>query len=147
LADQIELVYGPLVDIKEFPENVDVAIVEGAASSNEDIEKIREIRGRSKLLIALGDCAITGNVPAMRNTFGLDELFDRAYQENVDTTPQRPTTSLPVLMEHARPLHEFVKVDLFVPGCPPPADAIHHVLAELLAGRIPDPSTMTRFGK
>src|SRR5208283_2983519 len=70
LAPSIDLVYSPLVDIKEFPPDVDVTLVEGSVSTNEDIERIRKIRSRTKLLISLGDCAVTGNVPAMRNPFG-----------------------------------------------------------------------------
>ena len=147
LAGRIELVYGPLVDAKEFPENVDVAIVEGAVATDADREKIRLIRQRSRILVSLGDCAVTGNVPSMRNAIPLDELFDRAFRENVDLQPQRPTQGLPVLMDQVRPINEVVKVDVFVPGCPPPAEAIWFVLTELLEGRTPDASALTRFGK
>ncbi len=78
LAPLIELVYSPLVDHKEFPEGVDVTLVEGSVSTDEEIVKIRKIRQRTKILIALGDCAVTGNVPAMRNPFGTEAVFDRA---------------------------------------------------------------------
>ncbi len=147
LAGKIDLVYSPLVDNKHYPDQVDVAIVEGAVASDEDAAKIRKIRQHTKLLVSIGDCAITGNVPAMRNTFPLESLFDRAYKENADINPQRPTQQLPVLMDRVCPVHEVVKVDVFIPGCPPPADAIYFVVAELLAGRIPDPSQLTRFGR
>lgn len=147
LAGSIDLVYSPLVDHKEFPERVDLTLVEGSVSTDEDIEKIRRIRKRTKILIALGDCAVTGNVPAMRNPFGTEAVFDRAYNENAALQKQRPTLHLPMLLERVRPVHEVVKVDLFVPGCPPPADAIHFVLSELLAGRTPNPATVTRFGR
>src|SRR5512133_1893237 len=69
LAGKIELVYSPLVDVKEFPKDVDVTIVEGAVATNEDEAKIKKIRRRTKFLLALGDCGITGNVPAMRNGY------------------------------------------------------------------------------
>jgi NAD-reducing hydrogenase small subunit len=69
LNDLAELVYSPLVDNKAFPEDVVVTIVEGAVSSEEDLEKIKHIRGRTQLLVSLGDCAITANVPGMRNEF------------------------------------------------------------------------------
>ncbi|MGA2496234.1 MAG: NADP oxidoreductase [Tepidisphaeraceae bacterium] len=147
LAEKIDLVLSPLVDNKKFPEMVDVTIMEGAVATSEDVEKVRKIRKHSKLIIALGDCAVTGNVPSMRNAFPLDEVYDRAYKENVALKPQRPTLSLPPLLPQARPIHEFIKVDIFVPGCPPPADAIYYVLTELLEGRTPNPSLMTRFGK
>jgi len=147
LAGMIDLVYSPLVDTKVFPDSVDVAIVEGAVATNEDLEKAKKIRKHSKFLLALGDCCVTGNVPAMRNPFGVAATMERAFIENADITPQKPTSALPVLLERVRPIHEVVPVDLFVPGCPPPADAIFFVLSELLAGRVPDPSALTRFGK
>ena len=147
IAPLIELVYSPLVDNKVFPEHVDVTIVEGAVSTDEDIIKIRKIRKHTGVLIALGDCAVTGNVPAMRNAFKVSDVFDRAYKENAAIQQQTPTTYLPKLLDRVRPVHEVVKVDLFVPGCPPPADAIYFVVSELLAGRTPDPSKLTRFGK
>jgi NAD-reducing hydrogenase small subunit len=147
IAPLIEVVYSPLVDNKEFPKDVDVTLVEGSVSTDEDIEKIRKIRSRTKLLVALGDCAVTGNVPAMRNPFEVEAVFDRAYNENADTQKQNPSKYLPTLLERVRPVHEVVKVDLFVPGCPPPADAIYFVLSELLAGRTPNPGAVTRFGK
>jgi NAD-reducing hydrogenase small subunit len=147
LAARIELVYGPLVDVKQFPRDVDVALVEGAVASEEDLERIRQIRERTGMLVAFGDCSVTGNVPAMRNSFGTRAVFQRAFHENVQTTPQDPTTGLPRLLERVRPIHEVVKVDVFIPGCPPPADAIFFVIAELLEGRVPDVSKLTRFGR
>jgi NAD-reducing hydrogenase small subunit len=147
IARQVDVVYSPTVDLKVFPENVDVALVEGAVSSEEDEHKIRLIRSRTKILVALGDCAVTGNVPSMRNPFEVESLFDRAYREHATLQPGHPHVNVPALCPHARPIHEIVKVDVFVPGCPPPADAIFFVVSELLAGRIPDPSGLTRFGK
>lgn len=147
LAEQLEIVYSPLVDRKDFPERVDVAIVEGAVASDEDLHKIRKIRRHSKVLISLGDCAVTGNIPSMRNPFALKDVMDRAFIENATMQPQHPAVSLPQLLDRVRPVHECVEVDVFVPGCPPPADAIYFVLTELLAGRTPDPSGLTRFGK
>jgi NAD-reducing hydrogenase small subunit len=146
LSTQIELVYSPLVDQKIFPEHVDVAVVEGSVSSDEDEHKIRMIRSRTGTLVALGDCAVTGNVSAMRNAFPVDAIFMRAYSENATIQKQRPTEGVPVLLKTARPLHEIVPVDVEIPGCPPPADAIHAVLTELLAGRVPDIAALTRFG-
>ena len=153
LAGKIELLYSPLVDRKIFPDKVDVTLVEGAVSNTADKEKIRVIRERSKILVSLGDCAVTANVPAMRNSFSVDEVVRRAYLENSDT-PQSggegagPVAfiDLPRLCRTARPVHEFVPVDVFLPGCPPPPAAILHLLAELVAGRIPDMRDKSRFG-
>jgi NAD-reducing hydrogenase small subunit len=146
LAGLVDLVYGPLVDIKEFPENVDVALVEGAVSSEEDLERIQKIRERSRILVSLGDCAVTANVPSMRNRFPVTAVEHRAYIENAQLNQQVPREVIPALLPKSRPVHEFVKVDVFVPGCPPSADTIHFVLMELLAGRIPELAAITRFG-
>ncbi len=146
LAPLIEMVGGPLVDPKDFDGEADLAIVEGAVSNEDDLHKVTKLRAKSKFLIALGDCAVTGNVPSMRNPVGAPGCFDRAYRENVQHNPLNPTTGVPPLLEMAQPLHHYVKVDLFVQGCPPPADAIFFVLSELAAGRVPDPTAVTRFG-
>jgi NAD-reducing hydrogenase small subunit len=146
IADRVELVYSPLVDPKEFPADVDVTIVEGGVSSEEDLHKIRMVRGRTKLLVALGDCAVTSNVPGMRNTFKVDDVLKRAYFENADLRQQVPADVIPRLLPRARPVHEVVPVDVFLPGCPPPADVIFGALVSLLEGTTPDLSG-TRFGR
>lgn len=146
IADKAELVYSPLVDVKEFPEDVDVTLVEGAVSSEEDLHKIRMIRERTKTLVSLGDCAVTANVPGMRNPFLTADVYNRAYIENVTLEPGVPTETVPPLLPYARPVHEIVPVDVFVPGCPPSADVIFLALSELLEGRTPNLSAKTRFG-
>ncbi|MGA7877820.1 MAG: NADP oxidoreductase [Desulfoferrobacter sp.] len=146
MAEQIEIVYGPLVDALEFPEATDVVLVEGAVSSDEDVHKVRLIRERSKILVSFGDCAVTSNVPAMRNEFKVEDVLKRAYEENVSCHGQIPSVGVPSLMPHVRPVHEYVDVDVFLPGCPPPADAIFFLLSELLQGRIPDLTGKSRFG-
>jgi NAD-reducing hydrogenase small subunit len=146
VAQLIDLVYGPLVDFKEFPEGVDVTFVEGAVSSEEDAKKIRLVRNRSYLLVSFGDCAVTANVPGMRNQFKVDEVLQRAYVENADIHEASPTEEIPRLLPRARPVHEIVNVDVFLPGCPPPSEAILYALSELLDGRIPDLTGKTRFG-
>jgi NAD-reducing hydrogenase small subunit len=146
LAERVELVYSPLVDIPEYPHGVDIAIVEGAVSSEEDVEKIRQVRERTRILVALGDCAITTNVTGMRNPIPLKTIYERVYVEGSDAQKGIPSEGLPVHLKHAVPLHDVVKVDLHVPGCPPSAPVILYVLTELLDGRIPDLSARTRFG-
>jgi NAD-reducing hydrogenase small subunit len=146
LADKIELVYSPLVDAKEFPLDVDITLVEGAVSSEEDLRKIRIVRNRTTLLVSLGDCAVTANVPAMRNPFPVQAVYDRAYRENATLTQGTPDAMIPRLLSYARPVHEVVNVDVFVPGCPPSADVIYYTLTELVAGKEPELSTKTRFG-
>jgi NAD-reducing hydrogenase small subunit len=147
LTQYIDIVYSPLVDTKTYPDMVDVAIVEGAVSSAEDLEKIKKIRAHSKILVALGDCAVAGNIPAMRNLYKVNDILARAYIENATLQPQLPTESpLTPLQPRVRPIHEIVPVDVFVQGCPPSADTIYFVITELLAGRIPVLTELTRPG-
>ncbi len=146
LLNAVDIVYGPLVDIKTFPEKVDVTLVEGAVASREDEENIRLIRERTGILISFGDCAVTANVPGMRNQFKIEDALNRAYVENATAGNGIPQDGVPQLLKTARPVHEFVKVDLFLPGCPPPTEAILFVVGELLEGRIPEVTGKTRFG-
>jgi NAD-reducing hydrogenase small subunit len=146
LAGKIDLVYGPLVDAQEFPEGVDVTLVEGAVSSVEDEHRIEQIRHRTGILIALGDCAVTGNVPSMRNRIPVGKLLQRIYVEGVDSGGQIPSDGVPTLMRRARPLQEFVKVDYHLPGCPPPAKAILGMINDLLEGRKPAANPKVKFG-
>jgi NAD-reducing hydrogenase small subunit len=146
LAEKIELVYSPLVDAKIFPEEVDITLVEGAVSSEEDLHKILNVRSHTKTLVSLGDCAVTANVPSMRNPFGVKAIFDRAYRENTTLDAGVPDQVVPKLLPRAVPIHEVVAVDVFVPGCPPRADVIFYLLSELLEGRSPELSAQTRFG-
>ena len=154
LAGKVDIVCSPVVDAKGYPEGVDVALVEGAVSSEHDLEKALLIRQRTKIVVSLGDCAVTGNVPAMRNVWEVEALFQRAYVENAqwpESAAERkaklPVLNVPKHERIARPLHEIIKVDVYVPGCPPPADAIWYVLAELLDGRLPEAGALTRFGR
>ncbi len=146
LAVQADLVYSPLVDTKEFPEMVDITLIEGAVSSEEDYHKIRMVREHTRLLVSLGDCAVTANVPAMRNRFAVRSVLERAYIENADLNQDIPVQVIPALRETSIPVHQVVPVDVFIPGCPPAADTIFFALTELLAGRKPDLRTTTRFG-
>lgn len=146
LADAIELVYSPLVDFKVFPEQVDVTLVEGAVSSEDDLEKIRHIRAHTRILVSLGDCAVTGNVPTLRNTVGGEAVLRRAYLDDELTNPKIPTLVVPKLLPVVRPVHSVVKVDVYIPGCPPHYEVIYYAVSELLAGRVPDLRDKTRFG-
>jgi len=146
LSEQFDLVYSPLVDNKVFPEDVDVSLVEGAVSSEEDERKIRMIRQSTKTLVSLGDCAVTGNVPSLRNMLSVESILKRVYEENVTEHGVMPADGLPKLLPRVRPVHEIVTVDVFVPGCPPSADTIYELLKELLAGRVPNLAGATRFG-
>ena len=146
IGERADLVYSPLVDRKDYPKGVDVCLVEGAVSSDEDLAKIKVIRDRTRILVSFGDCAVTSNVPGMRNPIGPLPLLERAYLENATDNPQLPSRVVPRLLEAALPVHRVVKVDLFLPGCPPSADLIYATLNELLEGRMPDTARSARFG-
>jgi NAD-reducing hydrogenase small subunit len=149
LADKIELVYSPIADVKHFPKNVDVTLVEGAISNVENEALAHIIRKNSRLVISFGDCATTGNVTAMRNQFSPDEIMHRAYVELADGDPTIPSefTTIAKLLPRARPVHEVITVDAFLHGCPPTADQIWYAVNELLEGRIPDlPNVYLRYG-
>lgn len=145
LAAQVDIVYSPLVDAKDFPEQVDVVCIEGAVATDADEARLRLARRRSRLLIAMGDCAVTGNVPAMRDIMGAEAMLRALYLESRPLKPQIPADGLPHLNEQALPLHHFVPVDLFIPGCPPAADTLFAALGGLLAGTA-DLRLDTRFG-
>jgi NAD-reducing hydrogenase small subunit len=140
VGELADVVYGPLVDAYHFPENVDVTVVEGAVSSQDDLRLVQKVRANSKLVVALGDCAVTANVPGMRNTVPAGQLLRAVYADTI------PKDSVPPLLKQAVPLHEVITIDIHVPGCPPKPEAIGKLLLELLAGRKPVLTSMVKFG-
>jgi NAD-reducing hydrogenase small subunit len=145
VSELADIVYSPLVDIKEFPVNVDVTLVEGSVSNEDDLHKIQTIRARSRIVVSLGDCAVTGNVPSMRDMFLVSEVLDRLYFENATLNKQVPTKVVPKLLPRVLPVHEVINVDVFVPGCPPSSTTIFNVILDLVEGRAPA-GMATRFG-
>jgi NAD-reducing hydrogenase small subunit len=140
LAAQVDIVFSPVMDVKEYPENVDVVLVEGAVANVDHLEMMRRVRKNTKYIVSLGDCAITGNVTAMRNPLGDPvNVLDRAYRLGADVHPQIPQEDgiVPRLLPRVSPVHEVVPVDLFLSGCPPPAPRIREFLGHVLAGNIP----------
>lgn len=140
VAKLADIVKCPIVDGKAFPE-CDIALVEGAVTSDEHLHEIKLIRRRAKTVIAFGDCAVMTNVTGMRNYFPLKEVFDAAYVNAVsnDGAGQVPIhQALLKLNDKVVPLQEVITVDFVIPGCPPGADTIFYVLNEFLNDRIPD---------
>jgi NAD-reducing hydrogenase small subunit len=142
LAGRVELVYSPVMDIKTYPEGVDVCLVEGAVCNEDNLDLIRRIRRQTALLVSFGDCAVTANVPAIRNQLGLrsdESVLQRAYLEGAQTNPEVPREPgiVPPLLERVQPLHELVHIDYFLPGCPPPAPRIRALLEQVLSGAAP----------
>jgi NAD-reducing hydrogenase small subunit len=137
VARLADIVKSPVVDGKAFPE-CDIALVEGALAHAEHEEEIHVIRRKAKTLVAFGDCAVTGNVSALRNPIAKDVVLKRSYLEVPGTVQGRiPDEEIAPLIDRVRPLHEAVKVDYYLPGCPPSADLIFYVLFELLNDRTP----------
>jgi NAD-reducing hydrogenase small subunit len=152
LAGKVDIVYSPIADVKEFPEGVDVCLIEGAVCNEDNLELLHKIRARSKVLVSFGDCAVTGNVPAMRNQLGLgnaDNVLQRAYIDNAQFNPVKPKEDgiVPKLLVRVTPVHEVVHVEFFLPGCPPPADRIKSLMSQVLAGKTPKlEGTQLKFG-
>jgi NAD-reducing hydrogenase small subunit len=142
LAGKAEIVFSPVMDVKEYPEGVDVCLMEGAICNEDNLEMVRKVRARTKVLVSFGDCAVTANVPAIRNQLGLDNaqsVLQWAYIECAQTNPGLPKEPgiVPALLPQVLPIHEIVHVNYFVPGCPPPAERIKALLAQVLAGQEP----------
>lgn len=142
LAQKIDVVYSPVVDVKEYPHNVDVCLVEGAVCNEDHIEMAHKIRERTKTVIAFGDCAVTGNVPSIRNQLGLgnhENVLQRAYVEAAQLNPCVPEQKgiVPPLLERVVPLHDLIHVDYHLPGCPPSARRIKSFITQMLDGKVP----------
>jgi len=139
LVDKVEVVYSPVVDMKEYPENVDVCLIEGAICNEDNLELLHQVRQRTKVLVSFGDCAVTANVPAIRNQLGLgndESVLQRAYIESAQDNPTIPKEDgiVPPLLARVMPVHEAVYVEHFLPGCPPPADRIKALVSQMLSG-------------
>ncbi len=140
LGAMADIVYSPIVDAKEFPAEVDVTLIEGAVANEDHVHHVKLIRARSRVIVSFGDCAVTGNVTALRNSLQTAEpCLRRSYEELAATHPGIPREKeiLPVLCDWVRPVHQVVPVDFYIPGCPPPAPRIRAVLESLAAGKAP----------
>ena len=141
LVELVDLRATPITDLKQPDEDgVDVGVLEGAVNLSTNVEVARRMRERSKILVALGDCAVFGGVLTMRNFFKMEDVLRRAYVETESTDSEGKIPTDPELgkPELVKALSEVVKVDVFVPGCPPSADVIYFALSELAQGRIPE---------
>jgi NAD-reducing hydrogenase small subunit len=139
LLERIEFDRSPLTDIKECGP-CDIGLIEGGVCNAENVEVLREFRRRCRTLIAIGACAINGGLPAQRNNLPLAELLHHVYRNGIGLAPSSAVPDdpeLPLLLDKVRPVHEVVRIDYFLPGCPPSADAIWKFLTDLVGGRTP----------
>ncbi|MFN5746171.1 MAG: NADP oxidoreductase [Methylococcaceae bacterium] len=129
----------PLTDIKHCSEQVDIGLIEGGLCNAENIHTLREFRRHCKILVAVGACAINGGIPAMRNHIALEDCLAEAYLDGLGIdNPHIPNDpELPLLLDQVRPIHEVVRVDYVLPGCPPSAEVFWIFINDLLAGRVP----------
>ena len=132
-----ELVYSPIADVKTFPENVDVTLVEGAVANEDNLELIKEIRQNSRLVVSFGDCAVTGNVTSLRNRLGVEDLLTAVYREGPGKM-QKTSASvgiMPELLPKVLPVHQVISVDAYIPGCPPDPERIWVAVEALISGK------------
>lgn len=138
LLEKIEFDRSPLTDIKRCG-RCDIGIVEGGICNAENVRVLREFRENCRILVAIGACAVTGGLPAQRNHLDLGLCLQEVYETEPSLAagciPDDP--ELPLPLDQVHPLHEVVKIDYFIPGCPPSADAIWSFLSDLIAGRTP----------
>lgn len=151
LLDLLEVVSfdrSPIDDIKTISQPVDLGLIEGGVCNAENVHVLQEFRKMCRILVSVGECSITGGIPSMRNSLSLKECLEESYIRGFGVefahVPNDP--ELPLLLNRVRPLHHIVKIDYFLPGCPPSADAFWHFLTELIAGRDPSlPRELIRF--
>jgi NAD-reducing hydrogenase small subunit len=150
LVELVEFDKSPINDIKTFSRPVDIALIEGGVSNDENVEILREFRKNCKICISVGQCAITGGVPAMRNTVPIRECLEEAFLNGPTVRDVEgtviPNEDIPVLLDKVYPCHEVVKIDYFLPGCPPSGDTLWAAITALLEGREPElPYEMVKY--
>jgi NAD-reducing hydrogenase small subunit len=152
LLGRVDLVFSPLTDTRKFPKGVDIALVEGAVCNEDNLRLARELREKSKLVVAFGDCAVTGNVPGLRNRLKIDEIVSAVYPEPFYGECQGPAPGIgdeavPGLLPRVVPLDQVIQVDVYLPGCPPDPERIWTALDALLSERpVELPIEMRTFG-
>ena len=139
LFELVEFNKSPIDDIKTFTKPVDIGLIEGGCCNSENVEVLRSFRKNCKVLVAVGECAIMGGLPALRNSVPLRECLEEAYVNSPTAAPEDRfipnDEELPIILDRVYPLHEIVTIDAFLPGCPPSADLIWEALTAIIEGR------------
>jgi NAD-reducing hydrogenase small subunit len=146
---QVELVYSPIADIKKFPDDVDVTLVEGAVANVDHLELAKQVRANSRIVVSFGDCAVTGNVTSLRNRLGVEDLLTEVYRNGPGQVPRGRDADhvMPALLPTVLPLHQVIAVDAFITGCPPDPERIWQAVLALARNQIPTfAAEMRRFG-
>ncbi len=139
LVELIDFDRSPINDIKRIEGEVEIGLIEGGCANEENVRVLEEFREHCKVLISVGDCAISGGVPALRNMVPLQECYEEAFLDGpsvYNPSGKVPDDAeIPLLLDKVYPCHEVVKVDYHLPGCPPPADTLWEALTALLGNR------------
>jgi NAD-reducing hydrogenase small subunit len=139
LLEVVEFDRSPIDDLKRISQPVDLGLIEGGVCNAENVHTLLEFRKMCKVLVAVGECGVTGGIPSMRNALPLKDCLEEAFIRGMGTEnahiPNDP--EIPLLLDRVRPLHHIVKIDHVLPGCPPSADAFWHFLTRLVAGEDP----------
>lgn len=139
LIELVDFNKSPVDDIKRFTDHCLVGIIEGGCCNEENVKVLKDFRRNCTVLISLGDCAIMGGLPAMRNNIPVKECLEEAYLNGPSVyNPGRQIPNdpeLPLILNKVYPCHEVVKIDAYLPGCPPPADTVWEALTALLNGQ------------
>jgi len=140
LIELVDFNKSPVDDIKEFTQMCDIGIIEGGCCNSENVHVLKEFRKNCKILVSLGECAIMGGLPALRNNIPIKECLEEAYLNGPTTKGSNPDgilpndEELPIILDKVYPCHEIVKIDYYLPGCPPRADLIWNALVALVTG-------------
>ena len=147
LLRDVDLRRSPLTDLKVLAGTVDLGLVEGAVGSEADVETARDFRRHCRVLAAVGECAVSGGIPSLRNGHPVAACLAEAYRRHPGGAPGGSgDAELPRLLDRVHPLQEVVKVDVFLPGCPPPPEALRHVIDAVREGRDPSlPPGLLRY--
>lgn len=135
LIELVEFDRTPITDIKTIGK-CDIGLIEGGVANVDNVEDLRTFRNNCDILVAVGACAVNGGIPAMRNQFDLKECLEEAYIHGIGVeNPHVPNDiEIPLLLDRVHPIHEVVRVDYFLPGCPPSADVFWKFLTDIING-------------